>query len=261
MPEPELELEAAIAAAQAGAAVLMKHFRKLEPGQVSEKTKHDLVSVADKESEAAIRSALDARCPGYGFLGEETGSSGGAELRWVVDPLDGTLNFVQGFPHWCVSIGLEDAQGGRAACILDPLRGDCFTATRGGGAFWNGKPMRVSAQEGLDGAFLALGFAYQMTPRLARFMPVFEAALKRAKGLRRAGSAALDLAHTAAGLFDGFFELGLKPWDVSAGALLVAESGGVLLDWQGDGEAWRGSGDLIAGPGAVARELVELARA
>ena len=257
----EADLEAAAAAAQAGAAVLMKHFRKLEPGQISEKTKHDLVSVADKESEAAIRAALDARCPGYGFLGEETGASGGAELRWVVDPLDGTLNFVQGFPHWCVSIGLEDAKGGRAACILDPLRGDYFTATRGGGAFWNGKPMRVSSQGGLDGAFLAVGFAYQMTPRLAQFMPVFEAALKRAKGLRRAGSAALDLAHTAAGIFDGFFELGLRPWDVSAGALLVTEAGGSLLDWQGDAQAWHDSGDLIAAPAGVARDLVSLAQA
>lgn len=254
----DAELDAAVLAAQAGATVLMRHFRHLEPGQVSEKTKHDLVSVADKESEAAIRAVLDARCSGYGFLGEETGSSGDAATRWVVDPLDGTLNFVQGFPHWCVSIGLEDEQGGRAACILDPLRDDCFTATRGGGAFWNGRPMRVSSQGSLDGAFLSLGFAYQMTNRLDQFMPVFEAALKRAKGLRRAGSAALDLAHTAAGIFDGFFELGLKPWDISAGALLVQEAGGVLSDWRGDGTAWRGSGDLVAGSAGVARDLVSL---
>lgn len=254
------ELDAAIAAAQAGAEVLMTHFRRLEPGQISEKTKHDLVSVADKESEAAIRAVLDARCPGYGFLGEETGASGGSDLRWVVDPLDGTLNFVQGFPHWCVSIGLEDEQGGRVACILDPLRGDSFTAARGQGAFWNGKPMAISAQGGLDGAFLALGFAYQMTPRLGEFMPVFEAALRRAKGLRRAGSAALDLAHTAAGLFDGFFELGLKPWDIAAGALLVTEAGGVLTDWRGNDTAWRASGDLVAGPEGVAKDLVALAQ-
>lgn len=254
----ERDLEAAISAAQAGAEVLMRHFRRLEPGQINEKTKHDLVSVADRESEAAIRAVLEARCPGYGFLGEETGASGDAAQRWVVDPLDGTLNFVQGFPHWCVSIGLEDEAGGRVACILDPLRGDSFTAARGQGAFWNGKPMAVSSQSGLDGAFLALGFAYQMTPRLSQFMPVFEAALKRAKGLRRAGSAALDLAHTAAGLFDGFFELGLKPWDVSAGALLVKEAGGVLTDWHGDGEAWRVSGDLIAGPRGVVNGMIAL---
>lgn len=177
----ERDLEAAISAAQAGAEVLMRHFRRLEPGQINEKTKHDLVSVADRESEAAIRAVLEARCPGYGFLGEETGASGDAAQRWVVDPLDGTLNFVQGFPHWCVSIGLEDEAGGRVACILDPLRGDCFTAARGQGALWNGKPMAVSSQGGLDGAFLALGFAYQMTPRLSQFMPVFEAALKQAR--------------------------------------------------------------------------------
>jgi myo-inositol-1(or 4)-monophosphatase len=116
----------------------------------------------------------------------------------------------------------------------------------------------VSSQGGLDGAFLALGFAYQMTHRLDAFMPVFEAALKRAKGLRRAGSAALDLAHTAGGVFDGFFELGLKPWDISAGALLVREAGGVLTDWRGDGAAWRGSGDLVTGPEGVVRDLVAL---
>ncbi len=252
------ELHAAVSAAQAGAEVLMKHFRRLEPGQISEKTKHDLVSIADKESEVAIRALLEARCPGYSFLGEETGASGDTSLRWVVDPLDGTLNFVQGFPHWCVSIGLEDEAGGRVACILDPLRGDCFTAARGQGAFWNGKPMQVSAHSELDGAFLALGFAFQMTPRLGEFMPVFEAALRRAKGLRRAGSAALDLAHTAAGLFDGFFELGLKPWDIAAGALLVTEAGGTLCDWRGNDSAWRASGDLVAGPAGVARDLVAL---
>ena len=256
----ELERVAAVDAAHAGAAVLMTYFRSLEPGQINEKTKHDLVSVADKESEAVIRKALATQYPEHGFLGEEGGASGVQGIRWVVDPLDGTLNFVQGFPHWCVSIGLEDEDGYRAACILDPLRGDCFSASRGGGAFWNGKPMRVSSQPGLDGAFLAVGFAYQMTPRLPQFMPVFEAALKRAKGLRRAGSAALDLAHTAAGLFDGFFELGLKPWDFAAGALLIQEAGGTIRDWRGDARAWQESGDVIAGPSGVVEALVDLTR-
>ena len=256
----ELELSAAVEAARAGGEVLLKYFRHLEPGQISEKTRNDLVSVADRESEAAIRAVLDARFPAYAFLGEETGASGDSAVRWVADPLDGTLNFVHGFPHWCVSIGLEDAEGGRVACILDPLRGDCFTAVRGGGAYLNGQRIRVSSQGALDGAFLAVGFAFQMTPRLQRFMPVFETALTRAKGLRRAGSAALDLAHTAAGWFDGFFELGLKPWDVSAGALLVQEAGGVLRDWDGSADGWRRSGDLLAGPEPVVEDLAALAR-
>ena len=256
----ELELSAAVEAARAGGEVLLKYFRRLEPGQISEKTRNDLVSVADRESEAAIRAVLDARFPAYAFLGEETGASGDSAVRWVADPLDGTLNFVHGFPHWCVSIGLEDAEGGRAACILDPLRGDCFTAVRGGGAFLNGRPLRVSSQDGLNGAFLAVGFAFQMTPRLQRFMPVFETALQRAKGLRRAGSAALDLAHTAAGWFDGFFELGLKPWDIAAGTLLVQEAGGILRDWDGSTDGWRRSGDLLAGPAPVVEGLAALAR-
>ncbi|NTW86511.1 MAG: inositol monophosphatase [Holophagaceae bacterium] len=255
----EAQREACLAAAQAGGKVLLGTFRQLDPAQITEKTKNDYVSNADREAEAAIRAELAARFPEYGFLGEESGGSGSTDILWIVDPLDGTLNFVQGFPHWCVSVALWDATGPLVGCVLDPLRGDCFLAARGQGATWNGKPMRVSKQVGLDGAFLATGFAFQLGDR----WPLFNAALgrvfPRAKGLRRAGSAALDLAHVACGIYDGFFELGLKPWDIAAGALLVLEAGGILTDWDG-GQDWFQSGNLVSGPPGVAPELLDALR-
>lgn len=256
----EAQRDACLAAAEAGGAVLMKHFRHLEPGTISEKTKNDLVSIADQESEAAIRAVLDATFPQYGFVGEEGGAHGDTERRWIVDPLDGTLNFIQGFPHWCVSVALWDADGPVVACVLDPLKGDCFEATRGLGATWNGRPMRVSAQPGVDAAFLAVGFAYQLGPRFPRFLRAFEQVFPRAKGLRRAGAAALDLAHVAAGIFDGFFELGLKPWDLAAGVLLVTEAGGRIADWEG-GEDWYASGNVLAGTVGVVADLEKLMEA
>ena len=252
--------EACIAAAQAGGQVLLQFFRRLDPATISEKSKNDLVSAADRDSEAVIQAELDRRIPGDRFLGEETGASGsGGEHRWIVDPLDGTLNFVQGFPHWCVSVALWDAQGGVAGCIYDPLRQDLFVAVRGQGATWNGKPMAVSRQPGLDGAFLATGFAWQLEQRWPAYNRALSTVFPRAKAIRRAGSAALDLAHTACGIYDGYFELGLKPWDFAAGVLLVQEAGGTISDWQG-GAGWVESGNLVTGNPAVQRELLAAIR-
>ena len=251
----DAQREACVDAARIGGQVLLRHFRKLEPGSIHEKTKNDYVSIADREAEAAIREVLDFRFPQYGFQGEEGGSFGDTERRWIVDPLDGTLNFIQGFPHWCVSVGLWDGDGGVVGCVLDPLKGDEFVAVRGMGATWNGKPMHVSAQPSLDGAFLAVGFAYQLGDRFSILLEVFRNLFPRAKGMRRAGSAALDLAHVAAGIFDGYFEMGLKPWDMAAGALLVQEAGGRISDWQG-GETWFDTGDIVVGAPGVHSDLV-----
>ena len=251
--------EACLAAAQAGSKVLMGYFRQLDPAQITEKTKNDYVSNADREAEAAIRAELAARFPEYGFLGEESGGSGSTDILWIVDPLDGTLNFVQCCPLWCVSVALWVATGPQVGCVLDPLRGDCFLAARGQGATWNGQPMRVSRQPGLDGAFLATGFAFQLGDRWPAFNAALGRVFPRAKGLRRAGSAALDLAHVACGIYDGFFELGLKPWDIAAGVLLVLEAGGVLTDWEG-GQDWFQSGNLVSGTPGVAPELLEALR-
>ncbi len=252
----DAEREACVAAAQAGGRVLLGHFRRLDPATITEKTKNDVVSQADRDAETAIRGILASRFPEHGFVGEEGGASGDAEQRWIVDPLDGTLNFVQGFPHWCVSVALWDAAGPVVGCVLDPLREDCFLAVRGQGATWNGRPMRVSQQAGLDGAFLATGFAYQLGDRWPRFHAALGRVFPRAKGIRRAGSAALDLAHVACGIFDGYFELGLKPWDLAAGALLVQEAGGVITDWSG-GQTWYESGNLVVGPQGVLSDLLK----
>ncbi len=256
----EAQREACVEAALAGGRVLMPYFRKLEPGAITEKTKNDYVSDADRASEAAIKAELDRRFPEYSFLGEETGAFGDSARVWIVDPLDGTLNFVQGFPHWCVSVALWDAQGPVVGCVWDPLREDLFVATRGEGATWNGQPMSISAQAGLDGAFLATGFAYQLGERFQVYSRALEAAFYRAKGIRRAGSAALDLAHVAAGIYDGFFELGLQKWDMAAGVLLVQEAGGLVSDWQG-GDGWFESGNVIAGNLWVQQELVDAFKA
>jgi len=255
----EAQREACVEAALAGGRVLMPYFRKLEPGTITEKSKNDFVSDADRASEAAIKAELDLRFPQYSFLGEETGSFGENARVWIVDPLDGTLNFVQGFPHWCVSVALWDAQGPVVGCVWDPLREDLFVATRGNGASWNGQPMSISQQTGLDGAFLATGFAYQLGERFQVYSRALEAAFYRAKGIRRAGSAALDLAHVAAGIYDGFFEMGLQKWDMAAGVLLVQEAGGLISDWQG-GEAWFEGGNVIAGNLWVQQELVDAFR-
>ena len=251
----ETQREACRDAAKAGGEILLRHFRKLEPGSVHEKSKNDFVSIADKEAEEAIRAVLDFRFPQYGFQGEEGGSSGDAERRWIVDPLDGTLNFVQGFPHWCVSVGLWDAEGGVVGCVWDPSKGDEFVAVRGLGATWNGKPIHVSKQPTLDGAFLAVGFAFQLGARFPIFLDAFRDIFPRAKGMRRAGSAALDLAHVAAGIFDGYFEMGLKPWDLAAGALLVREAGGRISDWKG-GDTWFETGDIVVAAPGVHEQLL-----
>jgi len=252
----ESHKDACVAAAHAGGQILRGFFRKLDPATISEKSKNDLVSEADRASEAAIQKELNRRFPRYGFLGEESGASGPVdEGMWIVDPLDGTLNFIQGFPHWCVSVALWDPQGPLAACIYDPLREDLFLAARGEGATWNGAPMSVSKQPGLDGAFLATGFAYQLGERFPRFSAALTPIFYRAKGIRRAGSAALDLAHTACGIYDGFFEMGLKKWDFAAGVLLVKEAGGAVSDWTGS-EGWVETGDMVAGAPGVQRDLV-----
>jgi myo-inositol-1(or 4)-monophosphatase len=255
----ESQRKACIAGAKAGGRVLLKHFRRLLPGQIEEKTRNDFVSVADREAELAIRAELARRFPAYGFFGEEGGAHGDEVLRWIVDPLDGTLNFVQGLPHWCVSVGLWDQEGPSAACIWDPLKKDLFDAVRGKGARWNGQPMAVSGQRSLEGAFLATGFAYQLGERFPLWRTALDRIWPRAKGIRRAGSAALDLAHTAAGIYDGFFELGLKKWDMAAGILLVQEAGGQVSDWSGGGGWWE-SGDIVAGNPAVQLDLVRTLR-
>jgi len=245
-------------AARVGGRVVAEHFGRLTAG-VHSKAPGDYVSEVDLASEEAIREALERDAPGIAFFGEEGGGSRG-DLWWVVDPLDGTANFLHGFTVVGVSVALVEAGRPVAGAVHAPLLGgDTYTAVRGGGAFRDGHPIRV-ADRPVASAICNTGFPFKWKHRLDDYRRVFEGAFLTLEDLRRAGAASLDLAWTAAGVFDGFFELSLGSWDVAAGALLVTEAGGVVTDWAGDTEAWLASGDILAAPPAVHEVLLDLAK-
>ena len=260
-PENGRLLAAAIAAAEAGAEVLERYFRSGRL-RVDLKGQHDFVTQADRESEAALVAEILGRFPDHRILAEEgtAHAAASADHEWVIDPLDGTTNFLQGLPVWAVSIACRRGDELLAAVVLDPEGGNLFTATRGGGAHWNGRPMRVSARPALEDAFLATGYPFRARAALDLYLEMFRTVFSRARAIRRCGAAALDLAYTAAGVYDGFFELRLSPWDVAAGALLVAEAGGELSDFDG-APGFPASGNVLAGPSGVRAALAEAARA
>ena len=252
------DVEIAAEAARRGAEVLLRYWEQLNKEDAHLKSRHDWVSRADKESEKAIVDCIRELSPGDAFLAEETGAAAGKSDRtWVIDPLDGTSNYLQHFPVWSVSIGLQKNGELVAAVVYEPLREIFFTAERGAGAFRNGKRMRVSEQQTVEGSFLATGFPFRAQEYVSIYVKIFEDVVRRAKGVRRAGSAALDLAYTAAGIFDGFFELHLSPWDVAAGALLITEAGGVVTDFSG-GDRWFSRGNIVGAPRAMHADLLQL---
>jgi myo-inositol-1(or 4)-monophosphatase len=249
-------LPAAETAAALGGRIVADWFGRAH--SVEAKAPGDYVSVADRESEDAIRESLAAAAPGIPFFGEERGGER-APLGWLVDPLDGTANFLHGFKAVGVSVALVEDGRPVVGVVHAPLLGDTWTAVAGGGAWCDGAPVRVSGRPVGEG-ICATGFPFKAKHRLGEYLRMFEAALGRFEDLRRAGAATLDLAWVASGVFDGFFELGLGPWDVAAGALLVREAGGVVTDWHGDGDAWLEAGDILAGPSGVHAALLELAQ-
>jgi myo-inositol-1(or 4)-monophosphatase len=250
-------LRAAEHAASAGGSIVAEHFGAA--GNVREKAPGDWVSDVDTSSEAAVRESLERDWPSLPVFGEEGGGVRG-DVGWLVDPLDGTANFLHGFPAVGVSVALVEHGVPVAGVVHAPLLGITYTAYRGSGAFSNGEPMTVSERDA-ERAICATGFPFRAkADRLDEYLPVFEAALRRFEDLRRAGSASLELAWTAAGVFDGYFEQALGPWDVAAGALLVREAGGVVTDWSGDDRAWLTSGDIVAGSPALHAALLELTR-
>lgn len=244
------------AAARFGGRVVAEHFGGLAAGVVS-KAPGDYVSEVDLRSEETVREALERDAPGIAFFGEEGGGSR-ADLGWVVDPLDGTANFLHGFPIVGVSVAL--VEGGRpvVGAVHAPMLDETYTAVRGAGAFRDGRRLAVADRPAAS-AICTTGFPFKRKHRLDDYRKVFEGAFLALEDLRRAGAASLDLAWTAAGVFDGFFEIGLGAWDVAAGALLVTEAGGVVTDWAGDETDWLASGDILAAPPAVHRVLLDLA--
>jgi myo-inositol-1(or 4)-monophosphatase len=221
---------------------LLRDFNEVENLQVSVKGPGDFVSQADLRAEASLREDLEKARPGYGMLMEESGASGSEKWawRWVVDPLDGTTNFLHGIPHWAISIGLEKrlADGGSelaAAAVYSPVNNEMFWAEKGVGAYLNDKRLRVSARRELKDAVFATGIPFAAASRASRlaFARTMSVLMPQVAGIRRFGSAALDLAWTAAGRYDGYWEVGIKPWDIAAGMLIVREAGGYATDSEG----------------------------
>lgn len=219
-------------------------------------TSIDLVTRVDRESERVIREILEHSFPEDGIVGEEEGARAGTgNRRWLVDPLDGTLNYAHGFPYYCVSIALEIQGTVRLGIVLDSVRGELFSAVSGEGAWLDGAPLRVTRRSQLQESMLATGFAYSQS-RMEENLELFGKVLPRARAIRRPGAAALDLAWTAAGRLDGFWELYLNPWDLAAGCLLVTEAGGQVSDERGQPHQLDSRG-LVASNGAIHDELVE----
>jgi myo-inositol-1(or 4)-monophosphatase len=228
----------------------------------------DLVTDADRAAEAIILERLNRDFPTAAILAEESGASGaiqGSELTFIVDPLDGTTNYAHGLPHFCVTIGARDASGLASGVVYDPLRDEMYVATRGGGAFLNGTRLKVTETAVLKDAVLSTGFPYDVHTRADEILSFFSAFIRKSRAVRRFGSAALDLAYVAQGRYDGYWERGLKPWDMAAGELLVLEAGGVVSDYQGAparlevGECIATNARLWAAMVAVTKE-VEAAR-
>jgi len=228
------DLELAERAARAAGEVLMSYFGRDAEGLASKTSPTDPVSDADREAERVIRELLTSERPDDGLVGEEGSRVEGEHARrWIVDPLDGTVNFLYGLRTWAVSIALEDADGLAVGVVFNPVDEECFTALRGEGGALNGEQIRVTACPALDRAMVATGFSYEADRRREQ-AELLVGLLPRIRDLRRAGAAALDLAYVAAGRVDAFYERGLKRWDEAAGRLLVKESGGVVEDLHGE---------------------------
>jgi myo-inositol-1(or 4)-monophosphatase len=258
MTRPAL-LGVAMTAAQLGGEVLRQSFGALAPEEVTEKARNDYVSAADRASEEVIAAFLQRETPEFGLLAEESGASGAAGARWVVDPLDGTANFIHSFPHFAVSVGLVEDSQVLLGAVYDPMRDEIFSAARGTGAWCNGRRLRVTGRPGLAGGFLTTGFPFRVHRMLDLYLRIFHDVFLRVAAIRRPGAAALDLAHTAAGIFDGFFEFCLSDWDIAAGALLVREAGGVVTNLDGASGIFEHGNVVAAAPG-VHRELLDVIR-
>ena len=249
------------AAADAGAAALRPFLDGRRALDVSPKSRHDFVTAADVASERAVAAAIRAAHPDHRILGEEESraSLDDPGFVWIVDPLDGTTNFIHGYPVFAVSVAVARDGEVVAGVVVDVPRGEVYAAARGEGATQGGTPIRVSSRPGIADALIGTGFPFRKQDRLDKYLASFRAVVADTAGIRRAGSAALDLCAVAAGRFDGFWEEGLGPWDMAAGALLVEEAGGVVTDMRG-GRRFLASGAIVCGAPAVHRELLGLVR-
>lgn len=240
-------LNVAVEAANAAANIIRRQMQHVEAIPFERKARHDYVSDVDRACEEEIVRQIRRYYPDHAFLGEEGGARGENEAVWVIDPLDGTSNYMRGIPHFAVSIAHQVKGRTEHAVVYDVMRDELFTASRGKGAFLNQKRIRASSRASLDEAVLATAFPFRERGLLQAYARVFQAVFARTEDFRRAGTASLDLAWVAAGRLDGYFEVALKPWDVAAGALLVREAGGVVMDWHGRDDIEE-SGTVLAAP-------------
>ncbi len=247
----------ATAAARKAGDTITHALDRLEQVNVTLKAKNDYVTEVDTLAEQEIIQIIHKAYPDHSILAEESGEHKGNDYLWIIDPLDGTNNFVHGFPHFAVSIAVQHKGRTEHAVIYDPIRRELFTASRGAGAKLNQYRMRVSQQAHLSDALIGTGFPYKNFDRLPQYLSMFEEFAKNTLGIRRAGSAALDLAYVAAGRLDGFWEFGLQPWDTAAGALMVMEAGGLVTDITG-GESYLSTGDVVCANPKIIRQMLKV---
>ncbi len=254
-------LNIAVRAARAAGNLISLKFEDRQNFSAEEKSKNDFVTSVDRECERLIAEILLKAYPAHRVLGEEFGVSGdaGSEFEWIVDPVDGTANFLKGIPHVAVSIGLRVKGVTAAGVVFDPIRNELFTAARGEGAQLNGRRIRAGQSRSLDGTVIATAFPFKKRELLPAYMKMFAAVFDRCGDVRRAGAASLDLAYVAAGRLDGYFELGLKPWDFCAGELICREAGAVVTDFAGGNDIYA-SGDVVCGNPRVVQALVRAVR-
>ena len=256
-PEAAKHLRAMVAAAELAAKLQMANYGRLKKGHVSQKSRNDFVTVIDKRSQKLVISSLKKAFPSYGFKAEEDGVHECKERMWIIDPLDGTSNYIHQFPMFCVSIGLAENGKYIAGLVLDPLHREYFTASRGGGAYLNKKRISVSPIKRFCDAFLATGFPYRMRPFFEPYHRSLREVFYNTAGIRRGGSAALDLCYTACGRVDGFWEFGLSEWDLAAGSLIIEEAGGIVSDFKGL-PGYKLSGNVVAGNKPVHAALIKI---
>jgi len=250
-------LNIAVRAARQAGDIIIRSAESIDTLKITIKSQNDFVTEIDKRAEEEIINTLLTAYPEHGILAEESGyTNKDAEYLWIIDPLDGTTNYMHGFPHYAISIALKKGNIIEQAVIYDPVRQDLFTATRGKGATLNNRRLRVSRQRKLEGAFLGTGFPFKNNANIEPYLDIFRDIFSSTSGVRRAGAASLDLAYVAAGKLDGFFEIGLKPWDLAAGLLLIQEAGGVVTDFTNDHEYFK-SGNVVCANPNMHRVLLE----
>ena len=237
---------------------MIRQLNQLEALKVTQKSKNEFVTQVDKGAEAAIIEVIRDHYPDHAILAEESGAAGEHEFQWIIDPLDGTTNYVHGFPVFCVSIAVAYRGELEHGVVYDPLRQEIFSATRGQGAQLDGRRIRVSKRTALQQALVATGFPFRANlAHIDRYLGMLRAVMLESSGVRRPGSAALDLCYVAAGRVDAFWELGLSKWDIAAGALIVREAGGRISDFRG-GDGYLDSGNVVAGNPKVYAALSKL---